>query len=162
MGSQAVAGSGPHLDEGKRLLMQKMTYKLGQSYLLRLPPGEDLLVGLYRVCREHNVEFGVFRVVGAVRNATLGHLDQKTGKVHRQLLETGQDLAECSGNISPQGDSFYLQAYAVLSDAEGHVSAGELLAAQVHVAEVFIQELRGKPLVRERDPETGLWLWPVL
>lgn len=142
--------------------MQKPSYKLGQSYLLRLPPGEDLLVGLYRVCREFNIEFGTFRMNGAVRNATLGHLDLETGQVQRQALENGQDLVECSGNISPQGSTFCVRAYAVLSDAQGRVSAGELLEAEVHVAEVLIQELKGKPLVRERDPETGLFLWPVV
>jgi len=67
--------------------MRKPIYKTRQTYLLRLPPGEDLLVGLYRICREYNVEY---------------------------------------------------------------------------VAEVLIQELQGRPLVRERDPETGLWLWPVI
>lgn len=142
--------------------MQKPSYKLGQNYLLRLPPGEDLLVGLYRVCRELNVEFGVFRINGAVRNATLGHLDMETGGIYRQILENGQDLVQCSGNISPQGSSFFLRAYAVLSDAQGKVSAGELLEAEIYVAEVLIQELKGKPLVRERDPETGLLLWPVV
>lgn len=141
--------------------MQPSVYKLGRSYLLRLPPGEDLLVGLYRVCREHGVGQGVFRVNGAVRNATLGHLDQESGNLCRQILESGQDLVECSGNVSPRGDSFQIRAHAVLSDSRGQVSAGELLAAQVYVAEVVLCEMQGKPLTRERDPETGLWLWPV-
>jgi predicted DNA-binding protein with PD1-like motif len=142
--------------------VQRNSYKLGQSYLLRLPPGEDLLVGLYRVCREYNIEFGVFKAMGSVRSATLGHLDQETGQVQRQILETGQDLVDCSGNISPQGDSFHLRAYAVMSDTEGRISAGELLAAEIYVAEVHIQELKGKPQRRTHDPETGLWLWPVV
>lgn len=141
--------------------MQKPNFGTGQSYLLRLPPGEDLLVGLHRVCREYDVEFGVFRAVGAVRNATLGHLDQKTQEMRRQVLETGQDLVECSGNVSPQGDSFQIRAYAVMSDSQGQVSAGQLLAADVYVAEILLQELKGKALARHLDPETGLWLWPV-
>jgi len=141
--------------------MHKGGYTLGQTYVFRLPPGEDLLVGLYRVCREYDVEFGLFKVIGAVRSATLGHLDQETGEVRRQVLNTGQDLVDCSGNVSPQGDSFRVRAYAVLSDAQGQVSAGELLAGEVYVAEVVIQYLKGKPLVRERDLETGLWLWPL-
>jgi len=142
--------------------MQKPIYSRGQSYLFRLPPGEDLLVGLYRVCREYNIGFGTFRVLGSVRSATLGHLDQGSGRVREVVLAAGQDLVECAGNVSPQGDSIYLRAYAVLSDAQGQVSAGELLAAEIYVAEVFIQALEGKPQVRELDPETGLWLWPVV
>ncbi|MGD9048709.1 MAG: DNA-binding protein, partial [Anaerolineae bacterium] len=102
--------------------MQIPTFKPGQSYLLRLPPGEDLLVGLHRVCREFGVELGVFRVNGAVRNATLGHLNQTTGELRRQNLESGQDLVSCSGNISPQGDSIRIRTYAVLSDRQGQVS----------------------------------------
>lgn len=141
--------------------MQKPAYRIRQTYLLRLPPGEDLLVGMYRICREHTIEFGVFNVIGSVRGATLGHLDQESGTVHNQAVESGQDLVACTGNISRQGDSLAIRASAVLSDTQGRVSAGELLAAQVHVAEVLIQELQGKPLVRERDPETGLCLWPV-
>lgn len=142
--------------------MQKPAYKVRQNYLFRLPPGEDLLTGLYRVCREYNIGFGVFEAIGAVRDATLGHLDQTTGQVRRQVLDSGHDLVQCSGNISPQGDSISIRAYATLSDAVGQVSAGELLAAEVYVAEVCIQELHGKPQVREQDPETDLWLWPVI
>ncbi len=141
--------------------MNKPIYTLGQSYVLRLPPGEDLLVGLYRVCREYDIEFGTFSVTGAVRGATLAHLDQESGEIRREILEGGRDLVSCNGNISPQGDSIYLQAHAVLSDAQGRISAGELLSAVVYVAEVLIQELKGKAQERERDPETGLWLWPV-
>lgn len=141
--------------------MRKSSYKVGQSHLLRLPPGEDLLVGLYRVCRESDVTFGVFQVVGAVRSATLGHLDQETGRVRRQMLDRGHDLVSCSGNISPQGETTHIRTYAVLSDAEGRVSAGELLAAEVYVAEVLIQELRGTVQERTLDPETGLWLWSI-
>jgi len=40
--------------------MQVPSFKPGQSYLLRLPPGEDLLVGLHRICRENGIELGVF------------------------------------------------------------------------------------------------------
>lgn len=141
--------------------MRKGSYSLGQTYVLRLPPGEDLLTGLYRMCRELDVGFGLFQVLGAVRSATLVHLDQETGELRRQVLEVGQDLVHCSGNISPEGDSFEVRAYAVLSDAQGQVSAGELLAAETYIAEVVIQELKGKPMSRELDPETGLWLWPV-
>lgn len=141
--------------------MLKSIYKLGQSYLLRLPPGEDLWVGINRVCREFGVEFGTFQAIGSVRSATLGHLDQATGEMLRQALDAGQDLVHCSGNISPRGDAFDIRAYAVLCDVQGRVSAGELLAAQVHVAEVQIQELKGRPQAREQDPETGLRLWPV-
>lgn len=141
--------------------MQKAIFTLGRNILLRLPPGEDLLVGLYRVCREYELGFGLFKAIGAVRSATLGHLDLETGKMRRQVLDAGQDVVACSGNVSPQGDSFRVRAYAVLSDAKGKVSAGELLSAEIYVAEVVIQELKGKPLRRVLDPETGLWLWPV-
>ena len=141
--------------------MQKPSYKLGQSYLLRLPPGEDLLVGLYRVCREFGIECGVFQVIGTVRSATLGHHDLENGELKRQVLDRGLDLAQCTGNVTPQGDSIFMRAYAVVSDVEGRVWAGELLAAEIYVAEVLIQELKGRPPKRVRDPETDLWLWPV-
>ena len=141
--------------------MQKATYKIRQTYLLRLPPGEDLLVGLHRVRREHGIQLGVFNVAGSIRNATLGHYDQQAGVVRRQVLETGQDLVTCNGSISRQGDSFAIRANAVVCDPQGQMSAGELLAAEIHVAEVLVQELQGAKLVRERDSETGLFLWPV-
>ncbi|MBN1659516.1 MAG: DUF296 domain-containing protein [Anaerolineae bacterium] len=141
--------------------MHSTSYKPGQSFVFRLPPGEDLLVGLYRMCREYNVKFGTFQVMGSVRNATIGHLEAETGSLRSQVLEHGQDLVTCSGNVSPQGDTFSIHAYAVVSNAQGQVAAGKLLAGEVYVAEVFLHELKGRPQVRERDPETGLWLWPV-
>ena len=141
--------------------MPTQTYTLGRSNLLRLPPGEDLLVGLYRACREQGISFGVFTATGSVRSATLGHLDQKCGEICRQFLEADQELVHCAGNISLQADSLSIRAHAVLSDCQGQVAAGELLAAEVHVVELFVQEVKGTPLSRELDPETGLLLWPV-
>jgi len=141
--------------------MPTQIYTLGRSSLLRLPPGEDLLVGLYRICREQGISFGVFTATGSVRSATPGHLDQKCGEMCRQFLEADQEMVHCTGNISLQADSLSIRAHAVLSDCQGQVSAGELLAAEVHVAELFVQEVKGIPLARELDPETGLWLWPV-
>ena len=134
---------------------------LGRSNLLRLPPGEDLLVGLYRICRERGISLGVFSASGSVRSATLGHLDQECGETCRQTLEADQELVHCAGNISLQADNLSIRAHAVLSDCQGQVSAGELLAAEVHVVELSVQEVKGPPLARELDPETGLWLWPV-
>lgn len=134
---------------------------LGRSNLMRLPPGEDLLVGLYRICRERGINLGVFMATGSVRSATIGHLDQECGETCRQVLETDQELVHCAGNISLQANSLSIRAHAVLSDREGNVSAGELLAAAVHVVELFVQEVKGTSLSRELDPETGLWLWPV-
>ena len=136
-------------------------YTQGRCNLLRLPPGEDLLVGLYRICRERDISCGVFMATGSVRNATLGHLDQDCGEMCRQTLEAEQELVHCAGNISLQADSLSIRTHAVLSNRQGQVSAGELLAAEVHVVELFIQAVKGPPLIREMDPETGLWLWPV-
>ncbi|MBN1139795.1 MAG: DUF296 domain-containing protein [Anaerolineae bacterium] len=141
--------------------MPMRTNTLGRSNLLRLPPGEDLLVGLYRTCRERGISLGVFAATGSVRSATIGHLDRTCGETCRQILEADQELVHCAGNISLQADSLSIRAHAVLSDCQGRVSAGELLAAEVHVVELCVQELKGPPLTRELDPETGLWLWPV-
>lgn len=141
--------------------MRTPTYTLGPANLLRLPPGEDLLVGLYRSCRESGIEMGVFWATGTVRSATLGHLDPERGELSRQVPEGSHDLVQCSGNISLQDDSLHLHAYAVLGDRDGHVSAGELLAAEVYVVEVLLVQLKGKPLTRVLDPETGFWLWPL-
>ena len=89
---------------------------LGRSNLMRLPPGEDLLVGLYRICRERGINLGVFMATGSVRSATLGHLDQECGETCRQVLETDQELVHCAGNISLQANSLSIRAHAVLSD----------------------------------------------
>jgi len=136
-------------------------YTQGRSSLLRLPPGEDLLVGLYRICRERDIRSGVFIATGSVRSATLGHLDQHCGDICRQVLDADQELVHCVGNISLQAGSLSIRAHAVMSDRQSRVSAGELLAAEVHVVELFILAAKGPPPVRELDPETGLWLWPV-
>jgi predicted DNA-binding protein with PD1-like motif len=131
-----------------------------RNHLLRLPPGEDLWVSLHRVCRERNTACSVSTAIGAARSATLSHPEQNSGKVSRQVLDTGLDLGQCSGNIGPLGDNMRIRACAALCDASGQISTGELLAAEAY-AEVSVRESEGKPQVRQQDPETGLWLWPV-
>ena len=75
-------------------------HTVSQVYVLRLPPGEDLLVGLHRVCRENEIRFAVFQVTGALRNATLGHLDQGTPWA-RQNRASMCSTAWCGARTSP-------------------------------------------------------------
>lgn len=140
--------------------MQEPGSKPAQSHLVRLPREEDVLVGPHRVYREYTVAFGALGRIGAVRSDALGHLEQVSRKIAHQILDTGQDPASLSGSIHVQGDDSRSCTCAVLCDAQGQVLAGELLPAAACVAEASSQDWKRRPQVRERDPETGLGLWP--
>jgi predicted DNA-binding protein with PD1-like motif len=70
------------------------------------------------------------------------------------------EIASCQGNISLKDGAVMVHAHIILADAEGNTYGGHLMSpTTLFAGEAHIQELGGKPLEREYDGTTGLFLW---
>jgi len=138
-----------------------MQVEKGRHFIGRFKTGSDLLGSLTSFCDKENIRLGVFTVIGAVRSAKLGYYDQAlneyTGCVE---VDKTLEIASCVGNISLKDSEVFVHAHVTFADHEGNCYGGHLMpGAKVFAAEYYIEELEGKELNREHDPETGLSLW---
>jgi len=138
--------------------------KEGRSFIGRFQYGEDLLSALTAFCKKHRIRMGVFRVIGAVKNATFGYYMQDIKKYAECIrLDKGMEIISCNGNVSIKDHEIFVHAHISLADHDGKISGGHLMnGTEIFAAEFYIEELFGKDLVREKDDrETGLPLWKI-
>lgn len=134
----------------------------GDTCVLRLEPGEELVQSIAAVCEAEHVRAGyVASAVGALRSATVGLYDLGERCFLARALEKPLELAALSGNIGRMAGEVYLHLHAVLADRDAAVYGGHLSEAVVSAtAEIFLQFLP-VDLGRRPDVETGLNLLAI-
>lgn len=137
-------------------------YSAGRRFVFRLPPGSDLLQSIQAFCQERSIAVASFQLIGAVRSARIAFYDQGHKRYGELAIDRAMEIVSCSGNVSLRDGQPFVHAHISLADEEGHSLGGHLLPGTiVFVAEVDVQELRGEPLLRTPDQETGLPLWKI-
>ena len=133
----------------------------GRIFIGRLAAGEDLLASLTDICSGHKIQMGVFSVIGAVKNLTLGYYDQEKQEYVQNLdFKEEFEILSCLGNISIKDEGIFVHAHLSAGARDGKAFGGHLMpGTKIFAAEYHIQELTGGELRRQRDPETGLSLW---
>ena len=140
-----------------------MQVKEGRLFIGRFSAKSDLLAELIRLCKKKHIKLGVFSVIGALTSAKLGYYKQGAKKYTNCVsLNKKLEIASYSGNISLLNSEIFIHAHIVLADHSGTAYGGHLMpGSTIFAAEYYIQELKGTPLERTRDPETGLNLWKI-
>jgi uncharacterized protein len=140
--------------------MNAVSYAIQQTFMVRLPKGDDLLAAVAHVVQETGVRFGIFSIIGAAGAAAFGYYDQKK-KEYQTIIRQGEfEIVACSGNVSLKDDSPFAHAHILFADESGNSFGGHLMPGTViFAAELCLQMLDGEPLARQYDQATGLFLW---
>ena len=136
------------------------SYERGRCFLGRLPYGGDLLEEVQGFCRKEGVTLGVFWALGSVKSARVAYYNQESRNYESLAIDGPREIVSCFGNVSLSAGQPIAHAHLALSDGEGKTLSGHLLSGTViYACELFMQELVGPPLLREKDEETGVPLW---
>jgi predicted DNA-binding protein with PD1-like motif len=140
--------------------MMAWEFQSGRKLLGRLPLGADLVTAVEQFCAENQITMAVFTIIGAVSSATLGAYDQNQ-QVYVTLKKQGHfEIVHCTGNVSLKDEKTFMHAHGVFADVDGKTFGGHVFSkTTVYAAEIFLRELKGTPLVRQYDEQTGLYLW---
>jgi hypothetical protein len=142
--------------------MLSVMTKPGRSLMGRLAKGDDLLLALEKVCRQHNIKLGEVRALGAVTGAKVGFYDQARKKYFFLEFDQPLEILALVGNISLRDGKPMVHAHVTLADAQGRALGGHLAeGTPIFACEFAIDEyLADQELARQSDAETGLMLWP--
>ena len=133
-------------------------YRVGPTYVFRVPEGEELLSYITRFAKVNGVKLGLVLAIGALRGCKLGYYDQRAQRYEVLELDEEVELVSALGNVSIREGEPFVHMHVSVGRRDGTTLSGHLIEAKVFVAEVFLLEVEGGPeLVRER--EGGLWLW---
>ncbi len=134
--------------------------KIERTVIGQLPRGADLYESLTSIAQKENIRLGRIQAIGATTHAVVAYFDQDQHQYVPIELPGGREILNLLGNISLKDGKPFVHAHIILGDRQGHVFGGHLmLGTKVFACEVFIDEYEGAELIREKDENTGLFIW---
>jgi hypothetical protein len=142
----------------------------GRIIAASLKPGEQLTDALERICEQHQVKTAVIMsFIGTISEVYLRNpRDITTLPIHQEhefadeidtvVLKRSMEILSIQGNITTLEGKLWAHCHGLFSEAGGQVRGGHVFRATIwSQGEVFVQELNGIFIDRERDLEvTGL------
>ena len=132
--------------------------KLGDTIVLCLVRGEDVLASIRAVCNAERVRLAEISALGAADYAEVGvyHLAEK--RFLPRTLEGEMEICALTGSVTRRGTELYLHLHGSLADADGNVYGGHVNEIRVSAtAEIFIRLLPGE-VNRRLEEESGIIL----
>ncbi len=132
--------------------------KLGDTIVLCLVRGEDVLASIRAVCNAERVRLAEISALGAADYAQVGvyHLAEK--RFLPRTLEGEMEICALTGSVTRRGTELYLHLHGSLADADGNVYGGHVNEIRVSAtAEIFIRLLPGE-VNRRLEEESGIFL----
>lgn len=132
--------------------------KLGDTIVLCLVRGEDVLASIRAVCNAERVRLAEISALGAADYAEVGvyHLAEK--RFLPRTLEGEMEICALTGSVTRRGTEPYLHLHGSLADADGNVYGGHVNEIRVSAtAEIFIRLLPGE-VNRRLEEESGIFL----
>ena len=134
-----------------------MQYRVfGDTYVVRLQRGEEVLACLRELCEKESISLGTVSAIGAVNHVVVGVYRVDEQKYVANTFDVVMELTSLMGNITEKDGEPYLHLHATFGDLTGKVIGGHLNEAVVSATcELFVRKVEGH-VGRRLDPETGL------
>ena len=128
---------------------------LGNTYLIRLDPGDEIIRSLRMFCTNNAIESGKVMGIGAVRDTKIGFFDLVLGNYRERFIPEDLELTSLMGNISMMEGAAFPHLHITATDSDFKMTGGHLISAVVSAtAEIFI-EVYDERIERRLDPEIG-------
>lgn len=130
--------------------------KIGNTYIIRLDKGEELVDGLEKFCMDEKIKLGTIQGIGATNDVTVGYFDTKKKEYFSKRFEGDFEIASLSGNITTMDGKIYLHLHITFGDKEFGSHSGHLNQAMISATfEGVITAVEGE-VCREHNKKIGL------
>jgi uncharacterized protein len=152
---------GPITARGKApaLKTQLLSHQGDRSYALIFGKNDEVMAGLTEFAEKNDLAASHFTAIGAFKHTLLGWFDSEK-KAYREIQINEQvEVAAFSGDIGLINGKPAVHAHAVVAFPDGSTKGGHVISATAWpTLELFLTD---EPigLVKEEDPETGLYLF---
>lgn len=135
--------------------------KTGDTYAVRLDPGEEILESVLRLAQKEGIGFAEVSAIGAVGRTAFGLYDLDEKKYHSRTFEQPLEMVSLNGNLSRRDGEPYIHLHAAFADEEGTVIGGHLNEAVISATcEMFIRVLDAD-MGRRISEQTGLNIFDI-
>ena len=136
--------------------------RFGDTFVLRLDRGEEVLTCLERFCREEDVALGSVEGLGASDHAVVGLYDVAAKQYNKKTFDEPMEITSLLGNISRKDGEPYLHLHINLCRADLGVVGGHLNECRISATcELYVRVMDGA-VERRLDEGVGLNLYRFL
>ena len=134
--------------------------KFGDTYVLRLERGEEIIASLSDLCRKEDLKLAAVEGLGAADYAVIGLYDVGGRVYHKTELHGPMEITSLTGSISRKDGEPYLHLHINLCNQDMHVLGGHLNECRISAtAEIFLREIPGEVGRQLDEKVTGLNLF---
>ena len=105
--------------------------KFGDTYIVRMDPGEEILTQLKVFAEQEGVKLASVTALGAVKDFTVGVFDTGAKVYKSNRFQGVYEIVSLVGTINTMNDAFYCHLHMCAADQEGHVFGGHLNEAVI-------------------------------
>ena len=137
-----------------------MLYKQsGNTYMIRIDAGEEIVESLKKVCEDERIRLGRVEAIGATDHAVIGVYDLEKKEYYPEQIDEFMEIASLNGNITAMDGKPYIHLHATLADQRHVIHGGHVLEMRVGATcEMFVTVLDGE-VGRQKDEGLGINLW---
>ncbi len=133
--------------------------RLGNTYMVRIDRGEDIMVQLKELCEKESVRLGRVEAIGAADRAVIGVYDLEKKEYSTEEISEFMEITGLNGSITEMDGKPYIHLHATLADRNHRVHGGHVIEMRVGATcEMFVTVPEGK-VARKKDEELGINLW---
>ena len=152
---------GPITARGKApgLKSRLLSHEGGRSYALIFGKNDEVMAGLTEFAEANQLAASHFTAIGALQHALLGWFDGEKNAFREIQINDQVEVAAFSGDIGLINGKPSVHAHAVVAFPDGSTKGGHVISATTWpTLELFLTD-EPTSLVKEQDPETGLYLF---
>ena len=105
--------------------------KFGDTYIVRMDPGEEILTQLKVFAEQEGVKLASVTALGAVKDFTVGVFDTGAKVYKSNRFQGVYEIVSLVGTINTMNDTFYCHLHMCAADQEGHAFGGHLNEAVI-------------------------------
>ena len=137
-----------------------MQYKqMGNTYMIRIDLGEDIIESLKKLCEEARIRLGRVEAIGATDHAVIGVYDLSKKEYYPEKINGFMEITSLNGNITTMDGKPYIHLHATLADQDHVIHGGHVLEMRVGATcEMFVTVFDGA-VNRQKDEALGINLW---
>ena len=138
-----------------------MEYRsFGDSFVIRLDRGEEILASLAAFCKAEGVSLGSVEALGAADHVIIGLYDVAARQYHKHSFDEPMEITSLLGNITTKDGELYLHLHINLCREDMSVIGGHLNECRISATcEMFVRKLEGTVERRLDTESTGLNLF---
>jgi len=138
---------------------------LSRGVMIRVKPGNDLILGIEEACERSAVRSGAISCcIGSLREASFMFLvpfDNQMGSAYCDpvTIEGPVEILSAQGTIGEEEGKLFVHLHGSFVDKEGRVHGGHLIKGQnpvLFTAEIMVCQWDGARMLRLYDPEVDM------